>query len=953
MKSGKSVFIFVFILFALASGCSNGHSPLTPSDQNAKMLTINAPIIGVSEFLPGGSPYGGMGVMGLFQLSLDPITQKTELISLHSGALADVLEVVDITNFLQMTPCTDCVKIKSVSLDTDGNLVVSIGIKHPFDAGNPLEPVSGRNRADLHVFNVEGIIVSNAPATSFPLLGEDVADFSLLNADGYTDYLDSSLDKIFPTGATIHPYILHFDDYSAGNFSPSNPMGFKSVTDPPPSGNLVMAMGCDYNYQDYVFALDGKVDFIYAVGCTYAVSAASRNDRFNPEYRIPQHNKKAASEIDIAIISNDLKGKDASSTAQIQIRVADINHGIPVGEALNEMLADSSVNSIIVEVPKVMSGPLNVNISSHTGSGHSPSDPLVYSATITNTAKADMGTYTALVKVKDSYSPGQNDLPLLSGKDGIKRVDPAMNPLSGLFAISEFATYMVFKIDVAISNNPPVAVLEPDPASCQMGDKIDFDATDSYDTDGSITLYEFDFDWDGVQSHFHADTSNTTGLAQSSRYLTAGNPIAGLRVTDNRSAISYDSVTVSVSQINVIYVDNSNTGPIKDGTMQYPYNTIPEGLNAAASGYQVWVDDSGSNYAAPLTISSCNNIALRSINWDYDDGGDMAKIYTNSPNTIITIGNSTNFIIDGFKIYGSYNAGVSIFSSPELAMKNCWITDIGLTFNSSSVTALSILSSNGAKIENTEISHIQQNVSSGGILNGIYINSSDITVKGCKIHDLVKANASGTIYIMYCTSCVPQSGFHLEIRQNKIYDIHFQDSGSLIGLYLSNCSQVDIYNNAMYQLISGSGGGIYGIYFNTTSNVNVINNVFYDFQKNDTGSAYVAYSGGTSNTNPKFVNNIMGYFHTPGGTPIGGAATGSVAPTNLVWNYNDLFSVAYLTQPPGTGNISDDPLFVNASGYDFRLGAGSPCVDTGDPTIQDYDDTRSDMGCYGGPNGNW
>ena len=945
--------ILLIISIGFIFGCSNKGNPVTIQQGDQTHSSTDYPLVGVTDIFPDGSPYAGMATIGLFQIHLDPNDLSADLIRFRESSLNDVLEVVDITNFLQLTPCTDCVKIKSVSLNTDGNLIVSIGIKHPFEAGNPLNPVSGKNRADLHVFNVEGIIVSNAPATSFPLLGEAVADFSLLNADGYTDYLDSSLDKIFPTGATIHPYILHFDDYSAGNFSPSNPMGFKSVTYPPPSGNLVMAMGCDYNYQDYIFALDGKMDFVYAVGCTYAVSAASRNDRFHPEYRIPQHNKKAASEIDIAIISNDLKGKDASSTAQIQIRVVDINHGIPVGEALNEMLADSSVNSIIVEVPKVMSSPLNVNISSHTGSGHNPSDPLVYSATITNTAKADMGTYTGLVKVKDSYSPGQNSLPILGGMDGIKRVDPAINPLSGLFAISEFATYMVFKVDVAISNNPPVAILKPDPASCQMGDRIDFDATDSYDPDGSITLYEFDFDWDGIQSHFHADTSNTTGLAQSSRYLTAGNPIAGLRVTDNRLAISYDSVTVSVSQINVIYVDNSNTGPIKDGTLQYPYNTIPEGLNAASDGYQVWVDDSGSNYAAPLTISSCNNIALRSINWDYDDGGDMAKIYTNSPNTIITIGNSTNFIIDGFKIYGSYNAGVSIFSSPELAIKNCWITDIGLTFNSSSVTALSILSSNGAKVENTEISHIQQNVSSGGYLNGIYISSSAINVKGCKIHDLVKANTGGTTNIIYCTSCVPQSGYHLEIRQNKIYDIHSPDSGSLIGIYLSSCNQVDIYNNAMYQLISGSGGGIFGIYFSTTSNVNVINNVFYDFQKNDTGSAYVAYSGGSSNTNPTFINNIMGYFHTPGGTAIGGAATGSVVPTNLIWNYNDMFSVANLTQPSGTGNISDNPLFVNASGYNFHLGVGSPCIDTGDPTIQDFDFTRSDMGCYGGPDGNW
>jgi hypothetical protein len=49
----------------------------------------------------------------------------------------------------------------------------------------------------------------------------------------------------------------------------------------------------------------------------------------------------------------------------------------------------------------------------------------------------------------------------------------------------------------------------------------------------------------------------------------------------------------------------------------------------------------------------------------------------------------------------------------------------------------------------------------------------------------------------------------------------------------------------------------------------------------------------------------------------------------------------------GTGNITDDPLFVDAAAKDFRLQESSPCIDTGDPASPlDPDGTRADMGYF-------
>jgi len=68
-------------------------------------------------------------------------------------------------------------------------------------------------------------------------------------------------------------------------------------------------------------------------------------------------------------------------------------------------------------------------------------------------------------------------------------------------------------------------------------------------------------------------------------------------------------------------------------------------------------------------------------------------------------------------------------------------------------------------------------------------------------------------------------------------------------------------------------------------------------------------------------------------------------------NYWDQLGGTAYTPWPATGNISADPLFVDAQGGDYHLWASSPCVDAGDPDPQynDPDGSRNDMGAYGGP----
>lgn len=116
--------------------------------------------------------------------------------------------------------------------------------------------------------------------------------------------------------------------------------------------------------------------------------------------------------------------------------------------------------------------------------------------------------------------------------------------------------------------------------------------------------------------------------------------------------------------------------------------------------------------------------------------------------------------------------------------------------------------------------------------------------------------------------------------------------------------------------------------------------------------------GASYATNCTAYNNTGGVLGNPWTT---GGATASTLVNCILWGnsgYNGQqidgtasATVAYSTVQggfAGTGNLSSNPLFVNAASGDFHLQVASPAVNAGYPSIFDADGTRSDMGAYGG-----
>ncbi len=129
------------------------------------------------------------------------------------------------------------------------------------------------------------------------------------------------------------------------------------------------------------------------------------------------------------------------------------------------------------------------------------------------------------------------------------------------------------------------------------------------------------------------------------------------------------------------------------------------------------------------------------------------------------------------------------------------------------------------------------------------------------------------------------------------------------------------------------GGG--GILAKGNCTVTLINNtIAYNSTKNVGGGICTHGDGGAATFTGK--NNIIYHNSAKDNTQYGSVYSGGT--TTLTYSC--------ISQTlTGTGNIEDDPMFLNSDEDDYHLKNGSPCIDAGDPNSPlDPDNTRADMG---------
>lgn len=158
----------------------------------------------------------------------------------------------------------------------------------------------------------------------------------------------------------------------------------------------------------------------------------------------------------------------------------------------------------------------------------------------------------------------------------------------------------------AAVNQPPVASFTFSPADPLVNQWITFDASASYDPDGNIASYRWDF----------GDGSTSSGVRVTKRYSAAGTYTVTLTVTDNRGA--------SASTTQEVRVRSPNQPPVASFTFS-PTNPDP--------GETVSFDASSAHDPDGTIVS---------YSWDFGDGGtgsgvSVTHVYSAAGTYVVTL----------------------------------------------------------------------------------------------------------------------------------------------------------------------------------------------------------------------------------------------------------------------------------------------------------------------------
>jgi hypothetical protein len=925
MITSKSLWIYSLVLL-LSLACSKTNAPISPTTGDLSASAVK-------------QSTGGKILWGMWDITIDPITSQAEIVPIRGAEFT-----CNVTMFMQ-APIAKVnllgININAAQSDLANGLVVcDVSLRHPFPS-----------LAFYRGFDVHGICMGDGSAA---LSHDSTAtcagpgDLVVLNADGYTRWWNTSE---FAPKETIF-------SYQAGKLAPKNYTptamlnGYKVFADELLPGDILALdptqrgtfSPSSVNTRTY------KIQFPVVAGIpvykfAYAVEANwdAPDESGAPSYPMDSFPGSANVNEPYMVTLADAGSTawyidDANKGGSFKLNVEVFDWQAPV----NPLGVKGELSGLWIEGESITS-PVDV-LSSATVSPGGPTSS-IFQFELTDLNLTHSGPQDIWI-IAESASPDTYE-PQFGGDTS-----------SWSWPNAKLASYLRTSIDVSgiePQNAPIVTAIVPNTGN--VGSTVPV----------SVTGSNFE---NGAQVELRQSGSPTPYIvaADSESFVDSTKIDCSLNLSGAPLGL-YDVVVINpdfmegsldegfeVTAANIIYVDDSNTSGIEDGSQTNPYNTIQEGLTAATTGWEVWVDDSGVNYAGPITLKS--GVILKSVNWNASDGDDSATISFASASPVVT--GAEGATIDGFEIKDGQRIGIDI-NAVSTTVKNCIVSTMDDGSYYTYLYGVQVTNSPATVIDNCEVKGMHLSGSYCSFF-GIYLNNSPAILMDTSVHDLGKSGNYSSMAGIYATGCSPQAGNKLEITHCSVYDIYPEGSlggsyTSTFGILIENTNEAELYNNIVRSVTGGNYDNVYGVAINGSTDCEFVNNVIYNVSK----AYYYGTAFGmsfTACTNLDVRNTIISHIHKGSNGYFVTAYGATQSASTYLFEYNDVYDCAsgnYSGVTPGASCISADPKFVSlvAGSEDFHLASGSPCINTGDPSIQDPDSSQSDMGAYGGPGGSW
>ncbi|MCP4580576.1 MAG: T9SS type A sorting domain-containing protein [candidate division Zixibacteria bacterium] len=359
------------------------------------------------------------------------------------------------------------------------------------------------------------------------------------------------------------------------------------------------------------------------------------------------------------------------------------------------------------------------------------------------------------------------------------------------------------------------------------------------------------------------------------------------------------------------------------------YDVIQEAINASSDGDTVLVAEG--HYFERINFLGKGILLTSEFIWEGDTthiyntiiDADTSVLGITDTNSVICFGQGedSNSVIKGFIIQNGIGTTVS------------WtIRDGGgiFCYNSSPTISNNLIANNSANYQGGGI--ICDSLSNPTIINNIITGNSAEWGGG-----ILCDGSSPVISFNSISENSADNGGGIESVQNSSPTIHdnliWGNSAELTGGGI-DCIFCDgpivISHNLIYGNSAEWGGGIqcYG------SSLIIRNNTITENPVNSLGGGIYCGVYGTATV----INSIV-WANADGS---GENEIGLTSFASISISYSDVHGGW-----EGDGNINADPLYVDPENGDYRLLAGSPCIDTGDPDSPfDPDSTRADMGAF-------